>query len=37
MSDNKENTLASVQYFRLMGYYNINDIKYDLLKIIIAS
>lgn len=34
MSDNKENTSASVQYFRLMGYYNINDIKYDLLKII---
>ena len=34
MSDNKENTSGSVQYFRLMGYYNINDIKYDLLKII---
>ena len=35
MSDNKkETTSASTQYFRLMGYYNINDIKYDLLKII---
>ena len=35
MSDNKkETTSASTQYFRLMGYYNINDVKYDLLKII---
>ena len=29
-----ENKDVSVKYFKLMGYYNINDIKYDLLKII---
>ena len=29
-----ENKDVSVKYFKLMGYYNINDVKYDLLKII---
>ena len=28
------NNPGSGTYFKLMGYYNINDIKYDLLKII---
>ena len=28
------NNPGSGSYFKLMGYYNINDIKYDLLKII---
>ena len=28
------NNPGTGNYFKLMGYYNINDIKYDLLKII---
>lgn len=32
--DKEVNNPGSGSYFRLMGYYNINDIKYDLLKII---
>jgi len=34
MSENKNDNSVSVNYFKLAGYYNINDIKYDLLKII---
>ena len=34
--DKKEtfNNPGTGNYFKLMGYYNINDVKYDLLKII---
>jgi hypothetical protein len=32
--DKEVSNPGSGSYFRLMGYYNINDIKYDLLKII---
>ena len=31
--ERKEESVA-VRYFRMSGFYNINDIKYDLLKII---
>ena len=34
MSTIKNDNTVSVNYFKLAGYYNINDIKYDLLKII---
>jgi hypothetical protein len=34
MSTNNNDKSASVNFFKLTGYYNINDIKYDLLKII---